>query len=255
MTRSEMDTALVTGAGTGIGRALSLALADQGYRVLGVGRRRDPLEETRAARPGRIEIATGDVGAEAGRRAMVAAAEAFAPIRFLVHNAAVLGPVAPLAQMPLAEWRGHMAINLEGPLFLTRDLLPYMAKGGRVLHISSGAAHAPYRGWGAYCVSKAALNMLYRCLDLELRERRVRVGSARPGVVDTPMQGEVRASSIDAFPDLPRFHQLKAEGALTPPRETARFLAWLLTQVDEDAFAAREWDIREEDSRQWNPSQ
>ena len=238
--------AVVTGAGSGIGRSLTLELATRGFRVLGVGRRPEPLKKLQNENPSRISVVSADVSAHQGRLAIGKALPVGHCVRLLVHNAGLLAPVAALKDVRAKDWRYHMAVNLEGPLFLTQRLLPKMAAGSRVLHLSSGAAHAPYRGWGAYCTSKAALHMLYRCMDQELEHAGIRVGSVRPGVVDTPMQDLVRSAPESVFPDLPRFVALKQEKHLTPPEKTAHFLAWLLLETEDPEFADQEWDIRDE---------
>ena len=241
-----MDTwAIVTGGGTGIGRALCIELANTyGMRVLAVGRRESVLRDTQALNPQRIEICPADVSSAEGRERIVQAISG-KNLRFVVHNAAVLQPVKPLANVSLDEWRTHFAINVEGPLFLTQSLLPMLGKGSRILHISSGAAHHAYAGWGAYCTSKAALHMLYQVWNMELNARGIYVGSVRPGVVDTPMQDQVREASPEVFPSLNKFLQLKEEGKLFPPETVARFIGKLLIKTDDETFIAQEWDIRE----------
>ncbi len=166
-------------------------------------------------------------------------------IRFVVHNAAVLEPVKPLSKVSLKEWQTHFAINVEGPLFLTQALLMQLQAGSRILHISSGAAHHAYAGWGAYCSSKAALHMLYRVWTLELKDRGIRVGRVRAGVVDTPMQDRVRHATPDTFPALDKFLKLKEEGKLLDPQTVARYIGCLLTATDDETFSKQEWDIRE----------
>ncbi len=241
---TKREWAVITGAGTGIGRALAIQLAGKGWPVLGVGRREEPLRETMSAHPDRIRIVVADVSSDLDRRAYIPLEiPKEDQVGILVHNAAMLLPVMPLKDMDRVAWRTHMATNLDGPLFLTRALLPRMTRGSRILHVSSGAAHEAYRGWGAYCTSKAALNMVYRVLALELEPYGIRVGSVRPGVVDTPMQDQVREAPESVFPDLPRFSALKENGDLQSPERVARFLAWLLTETEDEEFSAREWDI------------
>ncbi len=241
------DWAVITGGGTGIGRALAIHLAENGWHVLVVGRREEPLRQTRSANPDLIRIAVADVSTDIGRHAIADAVPQQDHVGLLVHNAGMLLPVTPLKDIEKEAWRTHMATNLDGPLFLTQVLLPRMTRGSRILHISSGAAHEAYRGWGAYCTSKAALNMVYRVLDAELKSSGIRVGSVRPGVVDTPMQDQVRDVPESVFPDLPRFIALKEDGNLEPPSRVAPFLAWLLTATDDEEFSGGEWDIRDPD--------
>lgn len=237
--------AIVTGAGSGLGRAISIELAKTyGMNVLAVGRRLEPLKQTQKQAPQKIQTLSADVSSEEGRQKIVDFA-ADKAVKFVVHNAAVLQPVKPLRNITTEEWRTHFAINVEGPLFLTQKLLPYLGQGARILHISSGAAHHAYAGWGAYCTSKAALHMLYLVWNKELKEQGILVGSVRPGVVDTPMQDQVRQSSKEAFPELDRFLQLHAEGKLLAPQTVARFIGLLLTRTSDEQFVGQEWDIRE----------
>ncbi|MDY6941862.1 MAG: SDR family NAD(P)-dependent oxidoreductase [Pseudomonadota bacterium] len=239
--------ALITGGGTGIGQALAWQLAGCGMDILIVGRREKPLAATQEKFPQTIKTVIADVAEARGREA-VAEACGEQPIGYLVHNAAVLEPVEPLAKMTLEAWRQHMAINVEGPLFLTQILLPHLV-GGRILHISSGAAHHPYAGWGPYCTSKAALHMVYQVYREELKYKQIAIGSARPGVVDTPMQALIRQTPPDRFPKLERFLQLKENEMLVRPQDAARFLAWLLLDTTDREFSESEWDIGEAEHR------
>ncbi|HHJ52201.1 MAG TPA: SDR family NAD(P)-dependent oxidoreductase [Caldithrix abyssi] len=239
------EAALITGGGSGIGRALAHVLAGQfDMTVFIVGRRMAKLRETAQPFPKLIHPIAADVASDAGRAA-IETGLGQTRLRFLVHNAGVLEPVKPLLAVTLEEWRAHMAVNVEGPLFLTRLLLPRLQKGARILHISSGAAHHAYAGWGAYCTSKAALHMIYRVLKEELAASGILIGSVRPGVVDTPMQDRVRQAAPEVFPALSKFLRLKEEGKLISPQTSAQFIARLLTAVPDDRFGQQEWDIRE----------
>ncbi|WP_026623457.1 SDR family oxidoreductase [Ectothiorhodospira haloalkaliphila] len=243
---------VVTGAGSGMGRALAWDLASRGGRVIAIGRRADALEETRAKAPESIQVAVADVSTPAGRDAIALAAAAQGTIHALVHNAAVLEPVGALSEVSLDDWRYQQAVNVEGPLFLTQALLPYLAEDGRILHVSSGAAHRSLNGWGGYCASKAALYMLYQCLREELGSRSIHVGSVRPGVVDTPMQQQIRETDEQRFPGVERFRRLKTEGQLQPPERVADFMSWILLETGDKQFSLEEWDIdNESQTRLW----
>ena len=238
--------AVITGAGSGIGQALAWQLAlEHHITVLAIGRRKTSLKETAQKVPQYIQFITADVSNPQDRiKILNRLSEQGHTVRFLVHNAAVLEPVKPLLQLSLNEWRTHQAINVEAPLFLTQTLLSKM-QNTRILHISSGAAHSAYVGWGAYCTSKAALYMIYRILRQELAEKDILIGSARPGVVDTPMQNRVRRANKIVFPALEKFKSLKEEDKLYQPQQVARFLAHLLLETEDSEFSAKEWDIRE----------
>ncbi|MEX0386253.1 SDR family NAD(P)-dependent oxidoreductase [Spiribacter onubensis] len=233
---------VITGGGTGIGRALALRLAGQGDAVVVAGRRAEPLEEL-ADRQAGIEPCQSDVSTEEGQAALQAAVGGRA-VRFLVHNAGVLAPVGPLLAQPAEAIRQSLAINVEAPIALTRRLRERMGEGARILNISSGAAHRALPGWGAYCTSKAALYMVYEVLRQELVGTGIAIGSLRPGVVDTPMQSLIRAQDESDFPAVERFRALKEMGELTRPADVARFIDAVLG-LPAETFSRQEWDIRE----------
>lgn len=241
--------AIITGAGSGIGQALAVELAvNHKMKVLGVGRRLQTLQETQIQYPERIQIVAADVGSEQGRNRILQSIPAGSAVKFLIHNAAVIFPIKPLCEISLEEWQAHQAINVEGPLFLTQLLLPRF-ENGRVLHISSGLAHYALVGSGAYCASKAALYMLYLVMREELKKYNIAVGSLRPGIVDTPMQDEIRSAAPEHFPDLSRFIGYKEQGKLSDPRTVASFIAQVLLRTDDEEFSAKEWDAREDSTR------
>lgn len=242
--RAMKSISILTGGGTGIGRALTLRLANRGFDTLAIGRRKEPLEEIRNENPEHIQILAADIGTEEGRSRILEALPDHVSVKFLVHNAAVMEPLGPLEGSTLDQWRIHQSINVEGPLFLTVTLLPFL-KGGRILHISSGAAHKASAGQGAYCASKAALYMIYRVFQEELKETNICIGSVCPGAVDTPMQELLRSAPQEMLPDLPRFIQHKERDQLTPPEVIARFLEWLLIKTSDEEFSAKEWRFQD----------
>lgn len=233
---------VITGGGSGIGRALARRLAGQGSAVLVAGRRREPLEALAAAQAG-IEACPADISTEAGRAA-VQSAVGERGVRLLIHNAGVLTPVGPLLAQSTAAIRQSLGINVEAPIALSRALLARMGADARILHISSGAAHRALPGWGAYCMSKAALYMAYEVLKQELAGTGIAVGSLRPGVVDTPMQSLIRAQDASDFPAVEHFRALKAMGELTSAEDVARFTDAVLA-LPAERFSREEWDIRE----------
>jgi len=238
-----MKHILITGGGTGIGRALAGRFADKGWRVTIVGRRLNLLQEVARDYPDKISIISADVGSIQDRQKIVS--EAKGTLDLLVHNAAVLGPVGPILDQSPEDWKSHMATNVEGPLFLTQVLLLKLVENSRVVNISSGAAHQGIPGWGMYCTSKAALFMLGQLLKDELAQRNIWFGSVRPGIVDTPMQAEIRALEPKDFPMVEQFRQYKATGALVTSELVAQYLEWLLLEVSGPQLGEREWDIRD----------
>jgi NAD(P)-dependent dehydrogenase (short-subunit alcohol dehydrogenase family) len=189
---------LITGASRGLGRALAFALAEKGARLVLVARDGKKLgrvvEELRA----RGLVAHGisaDIGDKHAIHAIVGRAQALVgPIDVLVHNASTLGPVplALLADTECEELEQTLQVNLVGAFRLSKALVPAMAlrKRGLVVHISSDAAVEAYPRWGAYGVSKAALDHLARHWAAELEGTGVRVLSIDPGEMDTDMHRE-----------------------------------------------------------------
>ncbi len=237
------ELTIITGGGTGIGKALAAELVQKySINVLIVGRRLKLLQDAANINPVKIKLCVADVGTKEGRDKIVNSIEKDTVVKYLIHNAAILTPVTSLEDLKLEDWRNHMSINVEGPLFLTQALLPKMDHS-RILNISSGAAHRAVAGWAAYCSAKATLFMLYQVMNMELNNKNIFIASVRPGVVDTPMQTLLRQSDPNAFPDLPLFNQYKNEDKLIPVEIVAGFLAEILLNTDNDEFSDKEWDI------------
>src|SRR3954463_7233810 len=146
----------------------------------------------------------------------------------LVNNAGVIEPIGALAQSDPAAWARNINTNLIGAYNAVRATLPYMLANGRgtVINISSGAAHKPLEGWGAYCCAKAGLGMLTTALTLETAQSGVRVFLA-PGVVDTEMQVTIRASGINRVSKIPR-------ASLAPVDQPAAAILYLCTDAADD---------------------
>ena len=195
-------SALVTGAGRGIGRATALALGRAGARVTAVARTPSDLDTLAAE----IRQAGGEARAHPGdlrdpavcENAVRAAVEAHGPLRILVNNAGV-GSFAPLAQTTDEAWERILATNLTAAFRITRAALPHLTQGGgHVLMISSLAGTNPISGLSAYCASKAALDHLARCLMLEVRHQGVKVTVVAPGSVDTEFGADAGRPRGDA---------------------------------------------------------
>lgn len=189
-------SALVTGAGRGIGRATALALAREGVRITAVSRTRADLDslvaEIRSA-GGEALAFVGDLrGSGVCEGAVAAAVHAHGRLQILVNNAGV-GGVAPLAETTDAEWESILGTNLTAVFRLTRAALPQLVNGGgHVFMISSLAGVNPIANMAAYCASKAALDQLAACLMLEVRPLGVKVTTLAPGSVDTGFSGTPR---------------------------------------------------------------
>ena len=251
------ERAIVTGAGSGIGRATAAALCERGLEVYGVGRREGALRETKRMAGDNFHAVVADVATPEGRGAIADRIDGTTPT-VVVHNAATTGPLGPLDALTLDGFRATMASNVEGPLFLTKALMPKLASGSRVLHVSTGGAHQGFDGMLSYCASKAALRSVYDSLRDE-HAGRVCFGSAQPGVVATDMMRGLVEDTDDSFAIRSYFTGLAdatPAGAiaggpppvdgLNSPENVARFCAFLLLETSDDEFGEKDWDIRDE---------
>jgi 3-oxoacyl-[acyl-carrier protein] reductase len=186
-------SALVTGAGRGIGRATALALARAGARVTVVSRTATELDMV----VGEIEALggqglgfAGDVrDASVCEAAVATAVERYGGLQVLVNNAGV-GAFSNVADTTEEEWANVLGTNLTAVFHLTRAALPHLGhRGGHVFMISSLAGRNPIAGMAAYCASKAALDHFAACLMLEVRHSGVKVTTIAPGSVDTSFSG------------------------------------------------------------------
>lgn len=192
-----MRAALVTGAGTGIGRAVAVRLAQRGHAVALVGRTAATLEavagDIRAA-GGVAEVLPADVSDSRAVGAAVAAArERLGRIDVLVNNAGV-APLVRLATLSDAGWREILETNLSSAFYMTRAVWPAMAaqfqreaSGGVIVNISSLSSRDPFMGLGAYGAAKAGLNLLTLATAREGAEVGIRAVCLAPGAVDTGM--------------------------------------------------------------------
>jgi NAD(P)-dependent dehydrogenase (short-subunit alcohol dehydrogenase family) len=193
-----MGTALITGASRGLGRALALSLAGDGWSLVVDGRDPAALDvaaaELRSAGAAAVRVVPGDVADPAHRRQLALAAAELGGLDVLVNNAGTLGPspLPPLAAYPLDALGEVLVVNVLAQLGLVQEVLPLLRRaGGRILNITSDAAAEAYEGWGGYGASKAALEQLSAVLAVE--EPGVRVYAVDPGDMRTRMHQ-------DAFP-------------------------------------------------------
>jgi len=218
--------ALVTGGSRGLGRALGLALARAGARVVLVARHADELDAVVAAiraAGGEAHAIVADVADKDTTPAIAGqAAAAVGAIDVLVNNASTLGPVPLrlLLDTDCEDLERALAVNLVGPFRLTKAIAgPMVLRGrGTIVNITSDAATEAYARWGAYGASKAALEQLARIWAAELGDTGVRVLTVDPGEMDTRMHA-------DAIPDADRA-QLG-----DPARVAARILALVRAPV------------------------
>lgn len=202
------QVAIVTGASRGIGRAIALALAEEGAHLILAARSLHDLCRVQAeieALGGRAQVAQADVSCEEDVRSVVRIAENAGRLDILV-NCAGVGVFGPLAATSTAEWDRAMAVNVRGPFLMCREALPLMAKNkiGCIVNIASVVGVKGYINQGAYTASKHALMGLTKVLAQEAQPMGIRVHAVCPGGVDTDMAAQAR-------PDLDRSILIKPE--------------------------------------------
>ncbi|MEX0694910.1 MAG: SDR family oxidoreductase [Rhodospirillales bacterium] len=238
------QTSIITGAGSGIGRATAVELARTGVHVIAVGRRLAALEETAALAGGSVHCVKADVSTVEGRDA-IRQALAGQPLNYLLHGAAI-SPAGLMTAADAAEaWQETLRINLDALFHLTLLLAPTLGNGGRVLFVGSNSATKPRRGGAAYCVSKAAGHMLYRCLKLELGEQGILMTSAIPSPVYTAIVRHHMDADPAIFPDGADYARQLASGRMIAAETVGAFYRWLLCDIPDDRFACEQWNIQD----------
>jgi NAD(P)-dependent dehydrogenase (short-subunit alcohol dehydrogenase family) len=188
----EGKVAMITGASQGLGRALALAFAREGARVVINSRSEEtirPVAEEAESLGAEVLALAADVSRSAdGERLVSAAAERYRRIDVLVNNAGVLGPRVPIEEYPEDEWRQVIDANLTGPFLVTKAAIPHMPEGSSIINVVSGVSVEGRAGWGAYSVSKFGVEGLTQILAAELEERGIRANAVDPGGMRTGMR-------------------------------------------------------------------
>lgn len=233
--------ALVTGAGSGIGRAIALQLAAAGHAVSLAGRRAAPLEllagEIRAARGSAQPLADFDVTDEqCVARGLATALAAFGDIAVLV-NCAGEAPSAPFEKISPQVWKRVLATNLTGTYLVTHAALPSIKRAGhgRIINIASTAALVGYPYVTAYCAAKHGVVGLTRALALELARSDVTVNAVCPGYTDTPLLDSaldviVQKTGRSREQALAGLVRKNPQGRLVTPAEVANTVVWLASE-------------------------
>ncbi len=230
--------ALVTGASRGIGRAGAIALAKAGAHVVAVGRTQGALEELDdeilKATGARATLAVMDLTDGGGVDQLgLAVFKRRAKLDILVHAAAILGGLRPVAHIPPAIWDQVVAANLTCTFRLIRSFEPLLraSDAGRAIFLTSGVAARPRAFWGAYAATKAAVEAMVRCWADEMAISPVRVALVDPGPMRTRMReqaypGEDPDSLIHPGEIGPLIVELAAQSDLPAPDHVVRFTDW-----------------------------
>jgi NAD(P)-dependent dehydrogenase (short-subunit alcohol dehydrogenase family) len=192
VTRLAGKIALITGGGTGIGRAVAQAFAAEGAKVGLAGRRAEKLDETVneiSHKGGEAIAVTADVSSSSDVvRAVNQVAERFGGMNVLVNNAGVLS-ATNIENISEQEWDRLMAVNLKGPFLVSRAALPQFRKAGRgtIVNIGSVLGLVAMKDRAAYCASKGGLTMLTKAMALDHAHANVRVNCICPSIVETEL--------------------------------------------------------------------
>ncbi|HET6870015.1 MAG TPA: SDR family oxidoreductase [Solirubrobacteraceae bacterium] len=194
--------AIVTGGGSGLGRAIAQKLGGAGYVVALAGRRLEALEETGADLAGSFAVPT-DVSDQASVEALFDAVVARAGrVDLLVNNAGTFGPGAPVGEYPVDGWESTLAVNLTGAFLCARAAFRVMVRqrpsGGRIINNGSISAHVPRPNAVAYTASKHGITGLTKALALEGRTLGIACGQIDIGNAATDMTRQIEAGALQA---------------------------------------------------------
>ena len=225
----EGKVTLVTGASQGLGKALALAFAGEGARVVVNARSEEsvrPVAEEIEATGAEVLAAAGDVSKSTDVERMVnETVGRFGKIDVLVNNAGLLGPRVRIEEYPEDEWRRVIDANLSGPFLVSKAAIPHLPQGGSIINVVSGVSVEGRTEWGAYSVSKFGVEGLTQILAAELAGRGVRVNAVDPGGMRTGMRAAAYPEEDPAT-------------RITPEENTAVFL-YLASDESRDVTGKR----------------
>jgi NAD(P)-dependent dehydrogenase (short-subunit alcohol dehydrogenase family) len=195
--------AVVTGAGSGIGRDVARALIDAGYRVALAGRREEALRETLAGREERGIVVTTDVADPEAVRALFArVGEELGRVDLLFNNAGTFGTPAPIEDVALEDWQAIVATNLTGAFLCAQEAFRAMKdqrpRGGRIVNNGSISAHVPRLNSVGYTATKHAITGLTKAVSLEGRAHDIACGQIDIGNAATEMTAAIERGALQA---------------------------------------------------------
>jgi NAD(P)-dependent dehydrogenase (short-subunit alcohol dehydrogenase family) len=198
---------LITGASKGLGKALALRFAGEGAAVALCSRNPSELDDVReeilAVHPDtRVLIQPCDISDHKQIDAFVhSVVKEFGTVDVLVNNAGALGPRVPIAEYPASEWERVVQTNLNGTYYLTHKILPAMIsqKSGAIINVTSTVGKTGRAKWGAYAVSKFAIEGMTQVLSEELKAYNITVNSVNPGPLATEMRRQAYPTEDQSY--------------------------------------------------------
>lgn len=235
--------AIITGASRGLGAAIAHQYLEQQIPIITLARNHnealDQLARDHNTHCTQLVADLSDLNqAQQAAQQLVNHLPADLDNTILINNAGTVQPIERVDDLThAAAIDSAITLNLSSVMLLSAAVISACKQRDcdlRIVNISSGAGRSPTPGWGVYCATKAALDMYTRVLVQEQTEQntRVRAVSLAPGVVDTDMQGELRASSEAAFPRRANFIQLHEQGQLGSPKDIAARIINLVAHED-----------------------
>ncbi len=233
--------AVITGAGSGIGRAVALAFLADGFRVVLAGRREAALREVQAAAgaAGSNALAVGcDVTDAASVHALFArVSRDFGRLDVLFNNAGITAPAVPLDELPVESWNAVVATNLTGPFLCTREAFRIMKsqdpRGGRIINNGSISAHAPRARSVAYTATKHAMTGLTKSTSLDGREYDIACGQIDIGNARTELADQLAKTSAAPEPLMDVVHVAQAVLSMAnlPLSANVQFMTIMATKM------------------------
>jgi len=248
MRRFNGEVAVVTGAGTGIGAAVSVALAQQGLKVALVGRRQNKLERTASRildERGFCECISADVSNHADVDRLRQVCDGLGKCVVLVNNAGVHCEMVPISKSTPSSWIQTLSVNTIGPYLMCRHFMADMVTNGwgRIFNISSAAAiGAPGAVGSVYQLSKVALNHFTRQVAVELKGTGVTANAIHPGEVMTEMWAAIKAEGEQRSDEnVRRWADMVKQTGGDPPEKTAELIVDMLQEAKDEVNGKFLW--------------